>query len=279
MQWKKQKKIIRIQLNKKENAVNPIKKGLGAFFMTRKAKISFLVLVWGIVAIQMGVNYKEREKMNSMVTAFSIAEEAGTEKVIEGYGYFGQMELSNGNKKEMLQSLSKRLNLEGDYEWSQSEDEGCQRIILEYQLEKGKIVLQFITVTTQEAPKQYIAMKIESYEEVKEIVTLYKKIKDLYKEIEVEATIYLEVEQEKRGNITKTDANQIIKDIFSILDAKEVERVTEQEIYTVYGYTPKEEDYLILNKEKVNVSVALYYDETTDKTYIKIGLPIINSSY
>lgn len=45
-------------MNKNQNAANPIiEKGLGAFFVTKKAKISLLILVWSIVAIQIYVNY------------------------------------------------------------------------------------------------------------------------------------------------------------------------------------------------------------------------------
>lgn len=40
--------------------------GLGAFFLTKKVKISFLVLVWGIVILQLYVNYKDNEKLTNV---------------------------------------------------------------------------------------------------------------------------------------------------------------------------------------------------------------------
>jgi hypothetical protein len=89
----------------------------------------------------------------------------------------------------------------------------------------------------------------------------------------------LEVELEKSGNLIEAGADEMKEDIFAILQAKEVDRIKANGIYTVYGYTKQEEDYLLLKGEKVNVSVAMYYDEATQKTYIKLGLPMIISSY
>ena len=41
--------------------------------MTKKAKISFLIVVWSIVAIQMYVNYEQRIRLREeAVTAFSV---------------------------------------------------------------------------------------------------------------------------------------------------------------------------------------------------------------
>lgn len=248
--------------------------------MTGKVKISFLVLVWGIVAIQIYVNYTEQERRTAMVTAFSVAEEAKTQKVIEGYGYFGQMALSDGNKKEMLKSLLEKLGFQGDFAWSQKEDGEVERTILQHKQEGVEVTLQFLSVKEkEEEPKQYIAIRMEHDKDMNQVVAFYEKVKQVYREIEVEATVNLEVELEKNGNLIEAGANEMTEDFFAILQAKEVDRIMTNGIYTVYGYTKQEEDYLLLKGEKVNVSIAMYYDETTQKTYIKLGLPMINSSY
>ena len=55
--------------------------------------------------------------------------------------------------------------------------------------------------------------------------------------------------------------------------------IKENGIYTVYGSTRLEDAYLTLNKKKVNIQITMSYDEEKNKTYVKIGVPIVNSSY
>ena len=71
--------------------------------MTKKAKISFLIVVWSIVAIQMYVNYEQRIRLREeAVTAFSVEQDKAQEETIHGYGKFGDMELTDANKKKIL---------------------------------------------------------------------------------------------------------------------------------------------------------------------------------
>ena len=74
--------------------------------MTKKAKISFLIVVWSIVAIQMYVNYEQRIRLREeAVTAFSVEQDKVPEETIHGYGKFGDMELTDANKKKIIQPL------------------------------------------------------------------------------------------------------------------------------------------------------------------------------
>ena len=53
----------------------------------------------------------------------------------------------------------------------------------------------------------------------------------------------------------------------------------EDNVFTVYGYTKLEPSYMKLNLRKVNIQIVMSYDEEQDKTYVKVGIPIVNSSY
>ncbi|HCJ07478.1 MAG TPA: hypothetical protein DHV96_03655 [Lachnospiraceae bacterium] len=67
--------------------------------------------------------------------------------------------------------------------------------------------------------------------------------------------------------------------MFRFVHAKKVDVIKENDIYTVYGYTRLEDRYLMLNKQKVNIQIVMRYDKTKDQTYLKVGVPIVNSSY
>lgn len=248
--------------------------------MTKKVKISFLILVWGIVAIQMYVN--NHQDVNDTVTAFSVVDDSAYEEVIKGYGFFENTSLSPKMKQKMLENIALKLGITDGYTFTEGEGDGYEKMTL---TKNGKHAVTKLTIVTlrddedESAAEQYIAIDIETAESSEKAYNLYNKIKRVYKEIGVKAQVSLEINASKKGNYVKENGRGILENVFDLTRAKKVDSVMENGICTVYGYTKKEENYLKLNGKKVNIQVALTYDESDDTTYIKIGLPIVNSSY
>lgn len=249
--------------------------------MTRKAKISFLILVWSIVAIQIYVNYQEHEKnATQAVTAFSVVDDNVTEERIKGYGNFGSMEISSETRREMLENLALKLGITDGYTFTTGSGDGYEKMVLTKEGKYANTTLQIISMLRKEGePEQYIVMEIQTGEAVEDGFSLYEKVKRIYEEIGVNAQVSLELEMEKKGNYTQDEKEFFVKEIFDLARAKEVDAINENGIHTVYGYTRLEDSFLTLNEKKVNIQVVMTYAEQEDKTYAKIGIPIVNSSY
>ncbi|MCM1499676.1 MAG: YwmB family TATA-box binding protein [Clostridium sp.] len=249
--------------------------------MTKKVKVSFLILVWSIVAIQMYVNYWEQGKNDtSVITAFSVVEDDTTEEWIKGYGYFGTMEISEAVRRDMLENLAQKLGITDDYTFSSGSGDGYEKMMLSKEGRYAATALQIISMEQEDGePEQYIVMEIHTDKSVADAVNLYQRIKRVYEEIGVEAQVSMEVETAKSGDYIDEDRDSFVSDFLSLMKAKQVDTIKENEIYTVYGYTRLEESFLTLNKKKVNIQLTMSYDEERNKTYIKIGVPIVNSSY
>lgn len=250
--------------------------------MTKKVKISFLVVVWSIVAIQMYVNYHQGEEQT--ITAFSVVEDKSFEETIKGYGYFETVELNNTTKQNMLENLALKLGITEGYTFSGGEGDGFSKMTLTKLGKHAVTNLQIVSLyddskdKTGEA-KQYIAMEITTSEPAKQAFNLYQKVKRVYQEIGVEPQVGMEINASERGNYVSSQGKGIFEDILKLYKAKQVDTVMENGICTVYGYTRSEDNYLTLNGKKVNIQIVLTYDEAEDTTYIKIGMPIVNSSY
>ncbi|MGN0153702.1 MAG: YwmB family TATA-box binding protein [Lachnospiraceae bacterium] len=267
-------------MNKFKNAVNPIKKGLGAFFVTKKAKISFLIVVWSIVAIQMYVNYRQASDNTSQaVTAFSVVEDSIMEETVKGYGYFGKMEITENTRKKMLENLAYKLGITDGYTFTNGNGDGFEKIVLTKEGKHAVTTLQVISMETEsDEPEQYIVMEIQIKEKAEQAVSLYQKVKRIYEEIGIDGQVSLEIAAEQQGNCISENSS-VIEKVFDMLDAKKIDTIKENGIFTVYGYTKAEDSYLTLNGKKVNIQIVMTYDEKEDKTYIKIGVPLVNSSY
>lgn len=268
-------------MNKFRNAVNPIKKGLGAFFMTRKAKISFLIVVWSIVAIQIYVNYQQTlENTSQAVTAFSVVEDSIMEETVKGYGYFGTMEISENTRKKMLENLAYKLGITDGYSFTTGNGDDFEKMVLTKEGKHATTTLQVISMIRQKAePEQYIVMEIKAKEKAEQAVSLYRRVKRVYEEIGIDGQVSLEILAEEQGNCMTGEKGTLMDDIFKLIGAKKIDTVKENGIFTIYGYTKSEDAYLTLNGKKVNIQIVMSYDEKEDKTYIKIGVPMVNSSY
>ena len=270
-----------IFLNKFYNAVNPIKKGLGAFFVTRKAKISFLILVWSIVAIQIYVNYQEQARRpKTTVTAFSVVADNIIEEWIKGYGRFGNMDISEELRREMLENLAHKLGITDGYTVTKEQGDDFEKIVLSKEGRQADTTLQIISMLVEnDEAEQYISIDISTKEQLADAWSLYQKVKRVYEEIGVDGKVSFEAEAEQQGDYVSSGRETFINDVLKLAKAKRVDAIRENDIYTVYGYTKRVDSYLTLNKKKVNLQIALSYAEQEDKTYIKIGIPIVNSSY
>jgi hypothetical protein len=158
--------------------------------------------------------------------------------------------------------------------------------------------LQLVSLQQEEdETEHYILMNIFTQSTLENGKDCYNRMKQVYEEIGVQGQVSLEVVLEKDGNLTEdvekvavspgsevNSASQGKNDsevdmILQTMNASEVEEICENDIYTVYGYTRDEDSYMMQNGEKVNVQIVMYYDEEADKTYIKVGIPMVNSGY
>lgn len=247
--------------------------------MTKKVKISFLILVWSIVAVQMFVNDKDQEKSEEVVTAFSVMDEVVTGETIKGYGYFGTMDISDDMKKNMLENMALKLGIQEGYTFSKGTGVDFEKMILTKEGKYATTTCQVISLLGGEQPEQYLLVQVQTKAKIDEAYQLYEKVKKLFREIEVSSQVSMEVEMEQQGNLKENGGDRYVKQVFALIDAKEVDRIEENDIYTVYGYSKEENNYLMLQGEKVNVQLVMTYDEKVDKTYVKVGVPMVNSSY
>lgn len=249
--------------------------------MTRKAKTSFLILVWSIVAIQIYINCQEQERQNDLaVTAFSVVEDSITEEKITGYGHFGDMDISEELRRKMLENLAQKLGITDGYTITKEPGDDFEKMVLTKEGRHANTTLQIISMLVEsDEAGQYISVDVSMKKPIADAWSLYQKVKRVYEEIGVEAQVSFEADMEQKGDYVTGERAPFIDNIFRMTKAKQVDVIRENGIYTVYGYTKREDAYLTLNKKRVNLQITMSYAEDEDKTYIKVGVPIVNSSY
>ena len=85
-----------------------------------------------------------------------------------------------------------------------------------------------------------------------------------------------------RGRLTKEQMKELAHDMFRTMGGGEVmsqdSRLSEN-YYTAYGYTTGIKSYKTINGKRINMNVAVSYDEKRDVTNVLFGSPIINTDF
>lgn len=83
------------------------------------------------------------------------------------------------------------------------------------------------------------------------------------------------------GRLSKEKTKQVAEDIFREFGGAGVmsSDVENENYYVAYGYTNGIDTVRIVNGRKINLNVAISYDETEQLTHIVVGTPLINSDF
>lgn len=258
--------------------------------MSRKVKISFLVLIWGIVGIQSCINWKISNREN-VVEAFSYVKDEKEEINVKGYAYLGTDSLSEIQKETILHKLAKELGYKTDNhivesqknnyrQWSLTTDEP-DTLLQVISLTEGDSETRQISNINTDREENYLFIETTVNEGWESGKKLYDKINHIFDEMGINGNVNLEKTYVQEGNLQKNkkEREEFIKYIFEEEGAEIVDEMDVAGFYTVYGYRNNEKSISNAAGKKVNIQIVFSYSKNDQVTYIKVGCPIVNSIY
>ena len=85
-----------------------------------------------------------------------------------------------------------------------------------------------------------------------------------------------------QGKLSKAEMKELAQDMFRTLGGGEVlaaDSLMRENYYTAYGYTTGIKTYKMVNGKRINMNVAISYDEKKNMTNVIFGSPIVNSDF
>lgn len=251
--------------------------------MRKRALIYICILIWMVVAVQLVVN-ATMTKDDQLIEAFSVVRTIPVESDVEACGYFGDMYLSRETKEKMLVNLAKKLGITEDFSLNSVEGDVYSKSQLMKDGAFAKTDLQLISVCTQDADgkdiiEQYVYAAIKIYNSVDHILYYRDLLANTFSDIGMKADINIYLAGEIDGELDKYKKEWLVNSFLETMQAKEVCGNRTEDVYTIYGYTKNESEYLYQDNKKVNVNVAVTYDREKNKTRIHMAVPFITQSY
>jgi len=254
-------------------------------FSLKKTKVTLymVAVLWLAVATQMLVNKVFREDFQ-ITEAFEKTNAKEMQSSIEVVAEYNKEFLSETDKKGIIQSLAEAIGLNIDeeiYLWQEGiRSEYCF-------FKKAKQATSEIKVVSLEQEeeasiqmKHYIIVRLNIYKGIRGIDRYKSIIEDTLAKLGVDnKQVTMKFEGNYEGNLSLAEKNQIATLLVEDLQGKIALEYDEGDLYTIYAYTGLLNEYIVSMGSKLNIQIAITYNELTDKTRVTLATPILNQNW
>lgn len=251
----------------------------------KKIFVAIVVILWIIAGFQY-FNMRNQKNEEKIMEAFSKTEFSENESHVEAYGEYGGNYLSLSQRKELLKELGKKLGITDEYEITEKQEENYQEVALHKKARKADTILRFSTMEYREdseepviTSKQYVFIDITLYESLNSALAYKEVLNELLKEYQIYPQITVDLKGSYEGKLSLDEKDMVANRLLEILDAEIVSEYRTEELYTIYGYTSYVEEAIVNKNQKINVNVAINYDEAEEKTHLYLSSPVITGDY
>lgn len=240
-----------------------------------------------IVVMLVAVNKIEKmvvEGEEQLITTFSDINFDMKESDINIWSEYSQSYMTKKQMIELGNSIAQKLNLKPEFN-SRYIDRDLLKI---YEIKKqAKYVNTVIKIAQHIEEVDNNGLRVENYIVVNmtfnnkyDSVFYYKdKIKEIFKEMNLKPNDNLTLTSTYDGKIEKNQMKEIVNKVLHGVSGNIVDSFETEDIYSVYAYSNYIPQYIISNGDKVNIDIALTYNENENLTYLYIAVPVITIEY
>lgn len=241
------------------------------------------VVLWIAVATQMLVNRMFQEEAR-ISEAFVKTNTEEMQSSIEIAGEYRSGFLSNEDKKKLICDLAAEIGLKIDKEISVWEEDTRSEYYFFKQAKKASSEIKIISVERNENDavrmKHYIIVRLTICEGIQSIDRYKVILEKAFDRLKVEGVqITLKYEGNREGDMTTQQKHELAQLLIDELQGRIALEYDEGDIFTVYGYTGMLKEYVTTMDHKINIQIAISYNELTNKTRIELATPIMEEDW
>ncbi|RKD31537.1 YwmB family TATA-box binding protein [Thermohalobacter berrensis] len=111
------------------------------------------------------------------------------------------------------------------------------------------------------------------------IERVINRVKEVFKNFNTKPQITTCITGTFKGKLKEKDIYKKITRALQSVDAKKVEGLTDPSVISISAYSPYLKNYIYTGNKKMNINLAVRYNQYEDKTYIWLANPIITIGY
>lgn len=248
-----------------------------------KLTIYMILVLWLAVFMQIIVNRLVKEEA-TLTEAFMGIHAKASESSLEMAGVYGENYLSEIDKKELVSYIASSIGLRIDDDVKVEEKDNLTVVSYEKSAKRADSTIRLISVRDldgeDEKTTHYLYVKLSIFEDLDSIISYKDKLEELFKYLKTEQNqIVVEFVGEYNGNLPLEEKNKIANQLVKNLGGNIAYENRKDDLFTVYAYSGLIKEYITVAGSKVNMQVAMNYNEQEDATYVYLATPFLNDGY
>lgn len=236
-----------------------------------------------IIAVQTVFNI-QNSKEEEIISAFSQMDFTQTGSNIEAVVNYGNTYMNEETKKELMYSIADQIGIKEPLEYNTEQNTKGSTITIKKTSDNVEVLIKYVSIENEVEEnvlelEQYIIINMKFKEGIESAVSYKNLIEKIFTKMELKAKTTLNLTGSYNGKLEDSVKDSIVDNLLKAIGGKIVVQKKDSDIYNIYAYTDFVDDFITVEKKKVNVNIAVDYDENTGTTNILLSTPIINTDY
>ena len=238
-----------------------------------------VIVLWAVLTAVYMTNMGRADKV-SISTAFTDSadgeEWCELDTYIEGYGKFGVCYLTQEEKERLVENIASALGITSSYGLATVYEEEVNTTVLSKESVNGSVTIKAIT---QEPQVQYVYVNITVYNNIDCAVSYRELVEGMFDAMGIQGNVNMNLVGSIEGTLNSTEKNELVDGLLDRLGAKVVAENRDSDIFTIYAYSKGAGSYITIGGNKINMNIAIGYDEEQDRTKVYLASPINSLDY
>ena len=218
---------------------------------------------------------------------------------IEGYGKFGVCYLTQEEKEKLVKNIASALGITSSYGLATVYEEEVNTTVLSKNSVNGSVTIKAITQeqqgtdntatedeqaydsTTESglAANQYVYVNITVNNDMDCASSYRELVEGVFDAMGIQGNVNMNLVGSLEGALNSTEKNELADGLLDRLDAKVVAENRDSDIFTIYAYSKGAGSYITIGGSKINMNIAIGYDEEQNRTKVYLASPINSLDY
>ena len=238
-----------------------------------------VIVLWAVLTAVYMTNMGRADKV-SISTAFTDSvdgeEWCELDTYIEGYGKFGVCYLTQEEKERLVENIASALGITSSYGLATVCEDEVNITVLSKESVDGSVTIKAIT---QEPQVQYVYVNITVYNNIDRAVSYSELVEGMFDAMGIQGNVNMNLVGSLEGALNSTEKNELADGLLDRLGAKVVTENRDGDIFTIYAYSKGAGSYITIGGNKINMNIAIGYDEEQDRTKVYLASPINSLDY
>lgn len=237
---------------------------------------------------------------------------------IEGYGKFGVCYLTQEEKERLVENIASALGITSSYGLATVCEDEVNTTVLSKESVNGSVTIKAITQEQQRTENtaepavtepqvtentdspagaepqvtgntnepagmqpqaQYVYVNITVYNNIDCAVSYRELVEGMFDAMGIQGNVNMNLVGSIEGALNSTEKNELADGLLDRLGAKVVTENRDSDIFTIYAYSKGAGSYITIGGNKINMNIAIGYDEEQDRTKVYLASPINSLDY